>query len=121
LDRDSRRSIWSSSEAPADGDVARGQGDDALLAGQAVDEVEVVLPGQRQTHPRTDDETRVRAALVIGDGHRLPVLRAGPALVEGSGHLVGDEGAQSGVGLQIVDDRRRGLLLVAQHEDAHSA
>ena len=31
---------------PPDGDVARGQGDDALLAGQAVDEVEVVLPCQ---------------------------------------------------------------------------
>ena len=103
----------------ADGDVARGQGDDALLPGQAVDEVEIVLAGQRQTHPGADDETRVSASLIIGHGHRLPVLRARPALVEGLRHLVGDEGAQTGIGLQVVDDRRRGLLLIAQHENTH--
>ena len=104
---------------PPDGDVARGQGDDALLAGQAVDEVEVVLPGQGQTHPGPYDEPRVGAPLIVGNRHRLPVLGARPALVEGLGHLRGDEGAQAGVGLQVVDDRRGSLLLVAQHEDPH--
>ena len=104
-----------------DGDVARRQRDDALLTGQAVDEVEVVLPGQGQTHPGPHDEPRIRAALIIGYRHRLPVLGASPALVEGPGHLTGDEGAQAGVGLQVVNDRRRGLLLVAQHENPHPA
>ena len=104
---------------PANGDVAGGQGDDALLAGEAVDEVEVVLPGQGQAHPGPHDEPRIRAPLIVGNGHRLPVLRPRPALVEGTGHLTGDEGAQAGVGLQVVDDRRRGLLLVAQHENPH--
>ena len=105
---------------PPDGDVARGQGDDALLAGQTVDEVEVVLSSQGQAHPGPHDEPRIRTPLIVGHRHRLPVLGARPALIERPGHLRGDEGAQTGVGLQVVDDRRRGLLLVAQHEDPHS-
>ena len=105
---------------PTDGDVARGQGNDALLAGEAVDEEEVVLAGQWQAHPGPHNETGIGAAFGIGHRHRLPVLRAGPALIEGPRHLVGDEGAQAGIRLQVIDHCCRGLLLVTEHEDTHT-
>ena len=42
-------------------------------------------------------------------------------LVEGPGHLTGDEGAQAGIRLQVIDHCCRGLLLVTEHEDTHTA
>ena len=114
-------------EADARGnDGAGGHGDQALLGGKGVQDVDVVLAGHGQAQAGAHQDPRLLARPALradagGDLRGPPGQRPGGGVLHGLGDVVGDQGVHGRVRGQVVNGHRGGLAAAAAQGDADPA